>query len=194
MVGPTRQWLEELPAEIGKTVRDARKSLGLSQTDLADQMTALGQSWHQTTAAKVEAGTRPIRFSEAIALSLVLQMVDVTEVAGPELMVKEFIANHYIATMRQEMKEQASQMRAVIQRQLGDAAAEVWDEQLQRMEDDQRANERSHIEDRTITESLIDLLREGISEERLEAAGLKDRIAKHYARRPSGNDVDGSEK
>jgi hypothetical protein len=41
-----------------------------------------GYSWHQTTVAKVEAGKRPVKLSEAIAVSYVLG-VPLTQLANP---------------------------------------------------------------------------------------------------------------
>lgn len=53
--------------EIGLAVRQLRG--GISQSRLAELMTARGFSWHQTTVAKTETGERPLRLTEALALA-----------------------------------------------------------------------------------------------------------------------------
>lgn len=58
--------------EVGAQVRRAREQARLSQRELADAATAAGLSWHQTTVAKVEAGDRPLRLTEAAVLARVL--------------------------------------------------------------------------------------------------------------------------
>ncbi|RAY13610.1 hypothetical protein DPM19_18195 [Actinomadura craniellae] len=50
-------------------LRGMRTARGLSQEDVAQMMTAAGFSWRQTTVAKTEAGARPVRLNEAVALA-----------------------------------------------------------------------------------------------------------------------------
>lgn len=54
---------------FGRHVRDQRQKATLSQRELAAQMNAAGFSWRQTTAAKVEAGERPVPVEEVVALA-----------------------------------------------------------------------------------------------------------------------------
>lgn len=51
-------------------MRVSREVKRWSQSDLADRMQALGfDSWRQSTVAKVEAGERPLRLAEALAIA-----------------------------------------------------------------------------------------------------------------------------
>lgn len=49
-------------------LRSARKETRLTQQKLADALNAEGFPFHQTTVAKIEAGTRPILLDEAAAV------------------------------------------------------------------------------------------------------------------------------
>lgn len=58
---------------IGSRLVDLRSSSGVSQAYLAREMVGRGFSkWSQATVWSVEAGRRPIRLSEAIALATIL--------------------------------------------------------------------------------------------------------------------------
>ncbi len=69
---------EMLAAHLLKT---GREELGMSQEQVATAMNDLGFSWRQTTVAKTEAATRPIRVNELVALAGVLG-VDVRQLLG----------------------------------------------------------------------------------------------------------------
>jgi transcriptional regulator with XRE-family HTH domain len=56
-------------ALVGANVRRYRTAKGLSQADLAAALSAGGEHVHQTTVLKIEKGTRPLRFSEAVRIS-----------------------------------------------------------------------------------------------------------------------------
>lgn len=63
------------PSErLVQAVIDKRKQAGLSQSDLATAMSDLGFRWHQPTVGRVEAGDRPLRFDEALALADLFQI------------------------------------------------------------------------------------------------------------------------
>jgi transcriptional regulator with XRE-family HTH domain len=49
-----------------------RAQLGLTQAELAEAMQGLGHSWVQTTVAKTEAATRPLRVNKVADLAQVL--------------------------------------------------------------------------------------------------------------------------
>nr|WP_240952102.1 helix-turn-helix transcriptional regulator [Rhodococcus sp. BL-253-APC-6A1W] len=49
-----------------------RVSQGLSQGELSDKLRAAGLNWSQGTLSRVEAGTRPVRFTEAFTVANVL--------------------------------------------------------------------------------------------------------------------------
>lgn len=61
-------------ANIGRNLRSARERAGMSQTELARQVTDLGLiGVHQTTIARIEAGKRSLRAAEALAFGRVLE-------------------------------------------------------------------------------------------------------------------------
>lgn len=55
--------------EIGRGVRGYREGMGLSQSELVAYMAEEGFRWSQNTVWLVEQGKRPLRYSEAIALT-----------------------------------------------------------------------------------------------------------------------------
>lgn len=61
MSAPNEQFVEWL--------RTARKAAGMSQQNIADALKALGINLSQTQVAKIEAGARPLRLDEAVALA-----------------------------------------------------------------------------------------------------------------------------
>ena len=70
-------------AQVGHNVQVLRETLGLTQTTLAESMTAAGHTWHQQTVVKVEKGARPLRLAEAVQLAAVLR-VDLALLHSPE--------------------------------------------------------------------------------------------------------------
>ncbi|MGE5698046.1 MAG: helix-turn-helix transcriptional regulator [Candidatus Sericytochromatia bacterium] len=60
-------YAREVARDFGARVRELRRSRGLSQEDLARAL-----SYHQTTIAKLEAGTRPTSVAEAHLLAEIL--------------------------------------------------------------------------------------------------------------------------
>lgn len=59
-------------ARFGQRSRDARKTLGWSQRQLAEEMRSRGFAWTQTTASKTESADRPLLLGEAFALADIL--------------------------------------------------------------------------------------------------------------------------
>jgi transcriptional regulator with XRE-family HTH domain len=57
---------------FGRRARMFREAAGMSQRLVAEQMTAAGFGWHQSTCAKTEAGDRVASVGEATALALIL--------------------------------------------------------------------------------------------------------------------------
>lgn len=58
---------------VGARVRGLRSVAGLSQTQVSQQMSEAGFSnWYQVTVGRVEAGSRPLRFDEALAVAEIL--------------------------------------------------------------------------------------------------------------------------
>ncbi|MFD7645621.1 helix-turn-helix domain-containing protein [Kitasatospora sp. NPDC059795] len=75
-------------ALVAHNLKVLRKAARLSQEDVAERMTRLGFKFHQTQVAKIENGTRPVRFDEVIGLAKALSVPAanfMTEaVAGPD--------------------------------------------------------------------------------------------------------------
>ncbi|WP_369045161.1 helix-turn-helix domain-containing protein [Sinomonas sp. P10A9] len=67
--------MEEKDTTLGQNLRRFREALGMSQTELADALTQAGvPGMHKTTIAKVEAGTRTLKFSEGLAAARALRI------------------------------------------------------------------------------------------------------------------------
>lgn len=59
----------QLEKDFGTRVRELRRACNWSQEYLAQRLKGEGFEMHQTTVAKIEAGTRPLRVAEAAALA-----------------------------------------------------------------------------------------------------------------------------
>lgn len=57
---------------VGQRVARLRRVRGLTQDQLADHLASHGHDMHQSTVAKLEAGKRPIRVNELVALARIL--------------------------------------------------------------------------------------------------------------------------
>jgi transcriptional regulator with XRE-family HTH domain len=90
---------------VGANIRRIRDANGFSQADLAAELGRRGGlSWPQQTIARIEAGTRPLKFSEAVAVAETLEV---------ELgRLSEYFANEAIAATATEIL----QRMAVIER------------------------------------------------------------------------------
>ena len=58
----------------GETLRSQRVASGLSQEELAGRLRAFGLDLHQTTIAKIEKGTRPLRMTEFVMFGLAMDV------------------------------------------------------------------------------------------------------------------------
>lgn len=67
---------------VGSNVGIYRTARGLSQSGLAAAMSADGDHVHPQTIQKIEAGTRPLRYAEALRIARVLE-IGVDELAAP---------------------------------------------------------------------------------------------------------------
>lgn len=77
--GSPRALIASLDIAAGEAVRAARKRRGRTQRELALAVSELlppKESWGQTTVAKIEAGTRPLRWAEVWAVCHVLGIAD----------------------------------------------------------------------------------------------------------------------
>ena len=59
---------------IGKNLLKARKLVGLTQAEVANQLQLLGSSMSRETYAKIETGKRNIKISDIVALKIVLNI------------------------------------------------------------------------------------------------------------------------
>jgi transcriptional regulator with XRE-family HTH domain len=60
--------VSEFDKLVGSNVQTYRTAKGLSQSDLAAAMSEGGEHMHQQTILKIEKGTRPLRYSEALRI------------------------------------------------------------------------------------------------------------------------------
>ncbi len=57
---------------VSRVIKQRRARLDLSQTELARRMRSQGFNWHQATVNRTEAGERPLRLDEALAIAALL--------------------------------------------------------------------------------------------------------------------------
>ncbi|MBF6298031.1 helix-turn-helix transcriptional regulator [Nocardia amamiensis] len=74
------EWFEQV---FGGRVRQWRKARSWSQEDLAAKLNDFGFEMHQTTVAKIERGTRPLRVAEAVALAQIFGVPALSVFYGP---------------------------------------------------------------------------------------------------------------
>lgn len=74
------EWYEQA---FGDRVRQWRKARSWSQEDLAEKLNDFGFEMHQTTVAKIERGTRPLRVAEAVALAQIFGVPALSVFYGP---------------------------------------------------------------------------------------------------------------
>lgn len=68
---------------FGTKVRQWRQARNWSQEDLADRLRLQGFDMHQTTVAKIERGTRPLRVAEAAAIANIFRVPPLSVFMGP---------------------------------------------------------------------------------------------------------------
>lgn len=68
---------------VGRNIAAARKARGWSQGDLAAMLGLRGLSFQQQTVLKVEKGSRPLRFEEAVQIADLLEL-DVNDLVRDE--------------------------------------------------------------------------------------------------------------
>ncbi|WP_162264180.1 helix-turn-helix domain-containing protein [Mycobacterium sp. Root265] len=69
-----RQVHEDWEKSFGDNVRHWRRERNWSQEDLADKLRSEGIDLHQTSVAKIERGTRPLRVAEAAAIATIFRV------------------------------------------------------------------------------------------------------------------------
>ncbi len=101
---------------FGQHVRWLRHTRHWSQADLAQQMSALGHGWHQTTVAKTESGARPLRLNEADALAGLFE-ANLTDLLRPPIVG----GGPSVAVLREQLEE-AQQEAELLQAEADEAA------------------------------------------------------------------------
>src|SRR6478752_441284 len=86
LLAQARQRHESWEKRFGEVVRGWRQDRNWSQEDVVEKLRHQGFEMHQTTVAKIERGTRPLRLAEASALAEVFDMpiMAVFELSLPE--------------------------------------------------------------------------------------------------------------
>ena len=107
------KWPIDLEEAVGRNVRRLRESRGLSQQRLGTDLLSLGVGMHQTTVAKLEAGSKPLRLNEvaAIAAYFEVPIESLWEKTG------ETINEHEVALKERELK--------IVKERLEEARAEI---------------------------------------------------------------------
>ncbi len=104
---------------ISANVRALRERLGISQAELARQMSERGHQWHQSTVTRVEQGTQPLKAAELVDLAALFKTsVDRFTWTQPEVSATEYI---YSAGTR--VVRSAGEVAGAVERLLADIAA-----------------------------------------------------------------------
>ena len=85
----------------------------MSQEDLARALSAVGRSYHQTTIAKLESGSRPTPIEELYTLAAILD-VDVADLVSPD---PGRAVRRQIAGLTGEARQLADELQALAVRQ-----------------------------------------------------------------------------
>src|ERR1700736_1720387 len=78
-----RRVYEYWEKSFGEKVRQWRRERNWSQEEVADKLRAQGFDMHQTTVAKIERGTRPLRVAEAAAIATLFRVPPLAVFLGP---------------------------------------------------------------------------------------------------------------
>lgn len=78
-----RSLYEYWEKNFGEKVRQWRRERNWSQEDVADKLRKQGFDMHQTTVAKIERGTRPLRVAEAAAIAAIFRVPPLAVFLGP---------------------------------------------------------------------------------------------------------------
>lgn len=78
-----REIHENWERDFGEKVRQWRLARSWSQEDLAEKLRQSGFDMHQTTVAKLERGTRPLRVAEAAAIAWIFGVPPLAVFLGP---------------------------------------------------------------------------------------------------------------
>lgn len=126
---------ESAERRFGTRLADARRQYGWTQQQVTEAMVGRGFSWSATTATKTEAGSRPIRLDEAVALcelfgKSVDEMVTTSHDAERARLLRELLRTEGERGRAQRAVEEAErelEVRRVALRQRAEAANNVAD-------------------------------------------------------------------
>jgi transcriptional regulator with XRE-family HTH domain len=108
-----RSIYEYYEKHFGEKVRQWRRQRNWSQEEVADMLRAQGFDMHQTTVAKIERGTRPLRVAEAVAIATIFRVPPLAVFLGPppELMPWSLNQLHdTVATAQNTLDEMKAEM------------------------------------------------------------------------------------
>jgi transcriptional regulator with XRE-family HTH domain len=102
---------------FGEKVRQWRRARNWSQDDLAHRLRSRGFDMHQTTVAKIERGTRPLRVAEAAAIAFIFRVPPLAVFMGPppeklpwsirDMHETIEMAESHLAELKEEMESSA---------------------------------------------------------------------------------------
>ena len=93
---------EGIDRDFGAAVRAARVDRGISQEDLAAEVSRLGYPLSQATVGKIERGERKVTVGEAHAVASALQMSTSELILGPSHVNREILAGR-LEILREEL-------------------------------------------------------------------------------------------
>ena len=124
--------IEGVAHDLAATVRARRKELGWSQHAMAKRMSALlpnrkdpaRDSWHQTTVAKLESGSRTVTVQELVALAAALSFPRLQDLFGDSSAIGDALLANWTARERQRVSTAADRAMAMLA-EVNPAAAAV---------------------------------------------------------------------
>jgi RNA polymerase sigma factor (sigma-70 family) len=187
--------LEQL---VGERTRQYREALGWSQDELGRRLGEYGFPMHQTTVAKLEAGTRPIRLDEVWALSLIFHSDGVEAMWQREMAPEELAAWQNTQRLRDEinrldlliaetnaelsrMKSERDELRVELRRDLHDKEDRAREASTQGrpFDDDETLRRAIDSLPRDLREAVILRFMKGMSVEEIAAElGVSPTVAK----------------
>lgn len=134
---PTPETSADLNKLIGWNLQRFRKDSGLSQTDLADELTERGVPFRQQTVLKIEKGARPLRVDEAAVIAEILDL-SVDDLLRPHdertLALREIVrAQREVEVTKTQLQQMDEARQAVVESQqraeqrLRDAHRRMWE-------------------------------------------------------------------
>ena len=113
---------EDWEKNFGDNVRQWRRARNWSQEDLADKLRQEGIDLHQTSVAKIERGTRPLRVAEAAAIATIFRVPPLTVFLEPPLAEEQSLTRsplNQLNDMITSAQNLLSEMKADMSRSAG---------------------------------------------------------------------------